>query len=247
MKRDPYPNSLVEIREDLIGAHRSALDHLARPGTWFTGVQRLAVAREVRNVHNCELCSAQKDALSPNAVTGEHLNLSELSAPQVEIVHRVTTDASRLTRKWVQDVLAEGVSDAEYVEILTVTVTVVSIDTFARAIGAPLPELPDPLPGEPSRRRPASAISEIAWIPTVDMSLAELEEIEIYKQGKNNIRRAISLVTDDAREFWSMIDHQYLDGYQIADSRSDAKGRAISRAQIELLGSRVSAINQCFY
>ncbi|MDE0435856.1 MAG: hypothetical protein OXH92_17790, partial [Bryobacterales bacterium] len=43
-----YADSQYPVREDLDAVHAKHLDQLADPGTWGTGAQRLAVAREVR-------------------------------------------------------------------------------------------------------------------------------------------------------------------------------------------------------
>ena len=247
MDQNPYREASLNIRKDLAEAHGRAIDRLSSPGTWFSGAERLRIAEEVRNAKLCSLCKKQKEAISPNAVTGEHSGLNGLSTPIVEIVHRITTDSSRLTKSWVDGVIEQGVTDAEYVEILSVISTTISLDTFATCIGIEPLTLPVPEEGEPSRIRPASATSDIAWIASVDVSKATPEEIKIYAEGKNNVRRALSLVTAEASGFFDMVDHQYLNGAQIANFRNEVDDRALSRSQIELLASKVSALNQCYY
>ncbi len=49
------------------------------------------------------------------------------------------------------------ISDAQYVEIISEVVAIVSIDSFCWGLGVPLHPLPEPHPGEPSRYRPAAA------------------------------------------------------------------------------------------
>ena len=77
----------------------------------------------------------------------------------VEQIHRIVTDPGRLTRTWYEQVLASGTPDTEYVEIVGVVVTVVSIDTFCRALGIAPHPLPAPVAGEPLQRRPTTASS----------------------------------------------------------------------------------------
>jgi hypothetical protein len=55
----------------------------------------------------------------------------------VEQIHRIVSDPGRLTRKWFDGVITSGTSDVEYVEIVGVIATIVSIDTFCRSIGVP--------------------------------------------------------------------------------------------------------------
>ena len=59
------------------------------------------------------------------------------------------------------------------------------------------------------------------------------------------VRRALSLVPNEASGLFDMVDAQYLPGAIMADLR--ARHRAISRAQMELIAGRVSALNGCFY
>jgi hypothetical protein len=60
-----------------------------------------------------------------------------------------------------------------------------------------------------------------------------------------NIRLALTLVPDEARGWFDVVDAQYLSGAMMADFSREH--RAISRAQIELIAARVSALNQCTY
>ncbi|MBT5838021.1 MAG: hypothetical protein HOH80_03390, partial [Rhodospirillaceae bacterium] len=62
-----YPQSDLSIRDDLIGAQARFWEHLAAPGTWLSGAERVAIAAEARGVRNCDFCKIQKDALSPNS------------------------------------------------------------------------------------------------------------------------------------------------------------------------------------
>jgi hypothetical protein len=61
----------------------------------------------------------------------------------------------------------------------------------------------------------------------------------------SNIRRALTLVPDEARSFFDLAAHQYLPGRQMFDFSREY--RAITHPQIELLAARVSALNQCTY
>ena len=105
------------IREDLVAALERAWQRIADPGTWWSGTQRIAIAAETRNAPQCGLCQQRKSSLSPFAITGEHDVAGKLPGAVVEVVHRVRTDSGRLTRSWYEDVLASGLSDAQYVEM----------------------------------------------------------------------------------------------------------------------------------
>ena len=142
-----YENSPYPIRSSLTAAYQNYWGALARPGTWFTGAERVAIAEEVRNALNCPFCAERKAALSPYAVKGEHHCGSVLDARVVDAVHRVITDQSRITQAFIDDNATNGLTEEHYVELVGIAVTVFSIDEFNRALGLPLESLPEPEAG----------------------------------------------------------------------------------------------------
>lgn len=238
-----YESAPFAVREDLTAAHQRAWRRLSHPGTWWTGHQRVAIAAETRKAKVCSLCRWRKAAVSPLAIKGEHDTLSALSKPVVEVIHRIATDPGRLTQSWYHQVIANGISDSAYVEIVSVVATVVLLDTFARGLGIPAPALPHPIDGEPSHERPASAKLDVAWVPMIGV---EGPEADLYGGGSliPNIGRALSLVPAEARGFFDLSSTHY---FSLDDLMDVTKGRAISRSQIELIAARVSALNSCFY
>lgn len=237
----PFP-----VREDLAAAHRRAWERIARPGTWWTGEERVAMAAETRSACGCALCRESKAALSPFAVKGVHGSLGALPAPVVEVIHRLRNDPGRLTKAWYDGVVAD-IGDAPYVEIVGVVITVVGVDVFARAIGVEPRPLPTPVAGEPSRVRPAAAKPSGAWVPMIAVEDAVGPEADLYgtKAFVPNVRRALSLVPDEVRGFFGDLGSAHY--FSIDEMMDIMKERAISRAQIELIAARVSALNQCFY
>ena len=130
-------------------------------------------------------------------------------------------------------------------EIIGVVVTLVSIDTVCRGLGEPLHPLPRPVAGEPSGYRPAQARLEEAWVPMIPGGGAVGREADLWRLRRTgNVIRAMSLVPDAVRQLMELSDVHYLPPDRIVDLRA---GRAIDRAQIELVAGRVSALNECFY
>ena len=237
----PYP-----VREDLSKAHQRAWHRLASPGNWFSGAERVAIMAESRHALNCELCKQRKAALSPYAVDGNHDSLGNLSEAIVEIIHRIRTDPGRLTKNWHEGALANGVSDAQYVEIVGVVASTVAIDTFARGIGAEPLALPEPISGEPSRYRPQSAKPGRAWVPMIAPEDASGPEANLYNGMRGaHIQQAMSLVPNEVLGFFDIAHAQYLSSAQMRDFENEY--RAITHAQIELIAGRVSSLNQCVY
>src|SRR5437762_14151810 len=132
----------MKIREDLAQAQSRAWDRLGGPGTWLDANTRIAVAEETRHAPGCRLCARRKASLSPYGIEGAHESLGRLEENRVEAVHRIVSDPGRLTESWYRKIIASGIAEAEYVEMVSVIAHVVAIDTFARALGAELRPFP---------------------------------------------------------------------------------------------------------
>lgn len=242
-----YASSEVPVRDDIAEAHRHAWGHLASAGCWFSGAERIALAAEARNARRCPLCEERKQALSPASVVGPHRGLGALDERVIDVVHRVTTDPGRLTQRWFEEVMAsagERFSDAHYVELIGAVTTLVSVDAFHAALGLPPEPLPEPRPGEPSRRRPPGAAPGGAWVPMLPFRQPGGTEADLWKGGTGNVIRALSLVPDEVRNGKRLMAAHYLPPRQLTDLGA---GRSLSRAQMELVAGRVSALNECFY
>jgi alkylhydroperoxidase family enzyme len=241
-----YAAAGVAVRDDIRAAQRALWDHVRAPGTWWTGAERVAIAAESRAAGACALCRERRAALSPSAVPGRHATLGTLSPVVVDAIHRIRTDAGRLTRSWLDAVVAAGVDEPAYVELVGVVTMVTGVDCFCRALGVPPFPLPEPLPGEPSRYRPAAARPGGAWVPTIAPEDATGPEADLYGDAAfvPNIVRALSLVPDEVRMLRRMSDAHYL---PIASIPDPTARRTLDRMQIELVAARVSALNECFY
>jgi hypothetical protein len=244
-----YSNAPHPIRADLAEAHRTYWEELSRAGAWWTGEERVAIAGETRRARECSLCRERKQALSPSMVDGEHDHAGPLSAPVVDVVHRIVTDASRLSKGWLEKLEADGLSDAHYVEIVGIVTSVVSIDGIHRALGLPPEPLPKPQAGHPSHQRPASALPGGAWVPWILGSAAKGSEADLYPPGPQtpNVYMAMSLVPDAVRAMGRLSEAHYLEPALVALPDASQPGRAIDRPQAELIAARVSALNECFY
>src|SRR5215210_2292211 len=136
------------MRTDLVEAHDRAWAAIAAPGTWLTGERRVAVAAEIRKALDCAQCARINAALSPNGVPGRHESLGKLGPAEIELIHRVVNDPGRLSESWSQSVLAQGLGEGEYVEIVGIIAMVMMMDTCMRALGEPVRRLPEPRSGE---------------------------------------------------------------------------------------------------
>ena len=108
-----YQHSHYPIPDRIPPAHRDAWVQLAKPGMWWTGAERVEIAQETRDAEDCELCATRRDALSAASVAGEHTATTDLPAPAIEAIHKIVTDPGRLSRDWLDGLLATGLTGRE--------------------------------------------------------------------------------------------------------------------------------------
>ena len=212
MSRISYSNAPWPVRENFAASHNRYWQRLAGPGNWFTGAERVDIAREIRQSQHCGLCRRRKEALSPYTVDGTHDTVSNLPDVVVEVIHRVTTDSARLTKSWFDGIMQQGLSEEQYVEVIGTLVAVFSIDEFCRCLGLPLNELPDPQPGEPSRYRPANAAYDRAWVPILPGRVDTGPDADLWQGDmRGYVIRALSLVPDEVRSLLDTSVAHYLE------------------------------------
>ncbi len=243
-----FDGARVKVRPDIAEAHTEYWRRLAAPGTWWTGAERVAIAAETRAARDCALCRERRAALSPSSVQGAHAtapgSTDALPAAAIDAVHRIVTDAARLSSTFVQGLGTEGVDDAHYVELVGVVVAMVSIDEMARGVGAEIMPLPEPVAGEPTLERPIEAKDDGAWVPLLPESRPKGENADLWPLRGPYVIRAMSLVPDAVRDLQLLSGAHYLPMEQVADM---TKGRVLPRPSMELVAGRVSALNECFY
>lgn len=231
-------------------AHAAAWCRLARSGSWLTGAERVAVAAETRAARSCPACAARKAALSPEAPTPPHDAGSDLPPAMVDLIHRITTDADRLTQAWFKRTVPAVLAVERYVETVGVIAETIAVDRFDAALGRPPRPLPAPEAGAPAETPTPAAKPAAAWVPTVapeDISDADPPDARAMYRNRSaaNIHRALSLVPSAVVDFFDLDDAMYLPDAQLRQFGDEP--RAISHAQIELLAARVSALNRCLY
>ena len=227
----PDAAAASDLNEAITAGHAQLWHALGACGTWWSGADRVAAIAEARQALRCELCRARLEALSPMMVAGKHDSISNMPELAVDLIHRLTTDPGRLSKDWASQVI-ESITEEAYVELATVICVQYVIDSYSRCLGAPLRELPVAGEGEPSRIRPQGVGDVGAWVSqSLDKSLA-------------NVSRAASLVPDTENLWRELVQIHYSRGPEFADLIWD---RALTRPQVELLASTVSALNECFY
>ncbi|MBM3650587.1 MAG: hypothetical protein FJX11_22660 [Alphaproteobacteria bacterium] len=236
------------MRQDLRDALSKTWPELGRAGVWWTGSQRVKMVREVRKARTCALCGARKVALSPHTLAGRHDTATDLPEAAIEAIHRIVTDPGRLSEAWYRRTIDSSLTDAAYVELVSVVAITTAVDTFDRGCGQSMRELPAARPGEPRRRRPVGAKPGLGWMPMLAPEDVTADDPPLYASAGRiggNVHRALSLVPEAMMQFWDLFETMYLPQHAMRDFGQEY--RAIDHAQIEMLAARVAVRNQCVY
>ncbi len=239
-----YADSQHPVAPKIDDLHADELASFAQTGTWGRAAQRTAVAALTRKVR---VAAALQESAGDEAL----IDTAELPAPVQRLVSEVALGGIGIDRAFCEEVQADGVTEGAYVEIVALVSRIVNLDVFARGLGvAPRPLAPPSSGGAPSFDRPDEATDEgffTASVPFVPAGGAVAESIYGKVRGPGgNVWRAVSLVPDEARRVVTLASHQYFPLAKILDMSAD-NGHHLSRAQIELVATKVSEHNQCFY
>ena len=234
-----YAEEALPFHPEIRKAHTKAVEFYTKTGTWFSGVERAQILTELRHARggNCELCRSRKEALSPYATSGSHDQVTSLAEPVVEVIHRIVTDSGRLTEKWFREITSGALSQEEYIEIVGLIALAFVLDSFAVGVGEEqLNPTGKPEATEPTREKNTQVIDGGAWVPLLDVEykalISGIPEVP-------NIARAMGLVPRGLGEFFSTMSAHY--------HLAELSNTDLTRPQIELVASRVSACNDCFY
>jgi len=226
MPHTPSAQKLIESAVD------QAIESFGLAGDWLTAEQRIEAWQQVRDARTNELDRARASAISPNAVEGAHEPAGSLSAPAVEVLHRIASDPGRLTRSWANEMIAE-LGEETYVELVGLAAKASALDMFFWALhgeDAPLPTAS--IAAEPARDRPDDVGEVGAWVAqTTAVTMA-------------NVSRSLSLVPVTNAAWIALVQAMYSRGAQFVEMEWD---RALSRPQVELVAARTTAENECFY
>lgn len=251
-----YSSAPIRIRPEIERANQDAWKHIASPGSWWTGAERVAIAAETRAALDCALCKKRKAALSANMVQGSHDSVSNLPAPAIEAIHRIRTDSGRLSESWIKGLMAAGLSEGAYVELAGVLIATTVVDSFHRGLGLPLAPLPKPVEGKPSGYIPQGLEYEGAWVRTIPAAagLAGADKDVYFPEMTRGtphvpfVNRGLSQVPEEIRNFARMVKANYIPLGIVGDvAKYPQYLRALDTLQTELVASRVSALNGCFY
>ena len=217
-----YTASPVTVTDEILLAHRTAWDMLARTGTWFTGAERLAITTRARAMF-------QNRATPPWA--RDKKRPDTLPDAVTDVVDKVTLDAGAIDRDWATEAI-NTIGEGPYVELISLVAVTVMVDVSAEAMGLDPPPLPTTVEdGEPSRDEP-DGLGDIG---------AHVRALDPFPAA--NVARALSLVPEANRLFRTIS----VPAYSSPGFADLAWDTPLTRPQVELVASRVAAMNECFY
>ncbi len=194
-----------------------ALGVLGSPGSFFTGAERLAMAAHVRRARGLDASAADPG--------------TELPAMVAESAARVATDAIATRPHHIEAWEADGRDVLAYLEVVAVASLITSIDSYRIGIGRELDELPTPAAGDPVRAVNDEAKTTNGWVPTVGVALAPTALSALPNEKANK---------DQLSAIWYLTD-EFVHKYDVEP------GRELTRPQMELVASRTSWLNECFF
>lgn len=236
-----YEHSRCVVDDVLSGSHARCRDALGTTGTWWTGAERAALVADVRAARVAAgVAESDGDAAAPSG--------ARVSAIASEVARAVALRPEALDLEFYRAARDAGLGEEEYVETVAVAALTCDLDIFARGLGiAPL-AVRIVETGEPTRARPMSARAEGAWVNTVPAGRRGGEDAKaLYGDAMMPfIIRALSLVPAETRVHLDTEQAQYLPLQHFADF-GYRRHVGLSRAQVEVVAGRVSALNECFY
>lgn len=237
-----YADAGYPVPQAIDSLHGDELASFARTGTWGTAEQRTAIAAAARK--------ARSEAGLQDSIGDEGL-ADTTALPDVarRLAEATALGGTTIDRDYCKQVQAEGVTEGAYVEIASVASRITNLDVFARGIGVASRPLLEPADDTaPSFDRPTEAVDEGFYTASVPSAPAggALAESLYGKMPAGNILRAVSLVPDEARRVIALVGTQYFPAERLLNF-TDQEGHALTRPQIELVATKVSEHNQCFY
>jgi hypothetical protein len=219
----------LSVRADLMAAHDVVWQHVVRPGNWWTGVQRRAVAQVVLYAFN------EQQPTPPWVPVADRLGCDDLAPAVTNALYRMTAHAHTLTASWYEQFTSSVVSEPSYVELCGIVMAVSAVASMHRSVGAAAPPLDEAVPGDPTRTPWALDRSPRNWVP-------------VRRPGGERapVVEALSAAPGEFALLWNQLaPAQYISDEEMVDL-AWTRG-TLSRPQTELVAGRVSALRQCFF
>lgn len=209
------------VRRDLVMAHRRSFDHVVCAGSRLAGARRRQIAEVARDAYL---------AADPSPPWVRPFGDALLDG-----AYRLARHAGTLTEQWYEQLVADGTHPLEWVEVVGIVVATLPPVAFARAVGLPIPELPEAVPGAPTGLEAGElSAATLNWVPVA----APADRVA-------SVVQALSALPSEWNNLWQLAAAQYMSDRQMDDPLWN-RG-TLSRPQMELVAGRLSLIRECFF
>jgi alkylhydroperoxidase family enzyme len=178
-------DAVLPVPDDVRAGLRREWRRLAEPGTWLSGQERVAVAREAR---------------AARTFTDAHTELDPLL---IEAAQSVSAAADLIDGEWVADLRSRGVTIEQYLEVVGVVSRLSAVDSYARGVGSVEEPLPEPIRGEPTRERNPHVRWRKAFVPThpKDTAPYALSAVPTEDNARDQLHARLYLSTEQSADF----------------------------------------------
>lgn len=223
----------MRVRDDLVEAYRRAWHHIAEPGSWWTGEQRLELATSAM------VAIADDEPLPPwvgISVAGRLPDDHVAPAMAHDVAYRIARHAGTMTEDVYRAAVGE-IGELPYVEVCAIVSTVAAVVHFHRNVGTDVPPLPEATPGAPTGDQPEEVVQpRHNWVPVAAPADQTAAVVQAY-----------TAVPGEMVNTWRMADAQYMPEREMVHADWSRRPGGLTRAQTELVAARVAQLRECFY
>ena len=169
-------------------------------------------------------------AIARAAMTGRAIPETSLGEAPLEATGKVAAEASSLRKADIERWEAEGMRVEAYVELVGVVGRLAALDTAAFGLGLDPTPLPSPVAGAPLEATVPGVDYVDGWVPTAGIAFPPTAYTAV----------------PGATELWIDVSTVLYMPLEEMGDPTFVRDKA-TRAQIELVASRTSYLNDCFY
>jgi len=223
----------VDVRDDLREAQREAWQHIASPGSWWTGAQRVRIAEVAR------AAIGDDDPLPPwVGLSGSERYDDDglVPTPAIDVAYRIARHAGTMTES-VYETVSADIGELPYVELCTVVSMVAAVVAFHRNAGLEVPPFPDAVAGDPTEEQPDELASAgLNWVPVA----APADQMAAVVQAYTAVPAGLEMT-------WRLGAAQYIPNEEMVHPDWMRRPDGLTRPETELIATRVAQLRECFY
>ncbi|BDD11154.1 hypothetical protein FUAX_35860 [Fulvitalea axinellae] len=208
-------------------------ERLSEPGYWWNAKEKAALVEIIRNAKRPEIFDRKRKSVAELSSQSYEGLIPPLVADTIE---RIVTEPGDLDRKWAVDVI-DKIGEGPYAELIAIVILLMPIDLFTTYLGMDHIPLSSPQHGDALKSYPDNLVDNGAWIRQTQEAVDNLQLV--------NVSRALSILPYDNTLRRTLVDAMYMEKHSFFDKVW--KNKALSRPQLEILATKTSAINKCFY